>query len=199
MALPTHAQMNEAVDARFFEQHPDAPRKLDPNDPAQAPLVADWLKIRDDMLNEWTDYYFFEFYPDAPRQLDSNDPAHHDLIEFWNDIHHQLLTGQPGRWSWDSAVPRTADASAEPPLQHVSVEAIPDRTGFIVHFNRPTGVLEVEAYVWPGQDHLPVGCGVEVSPQGASQATIQTTVTALSIMRPDLANEMSQLGILTAE
>ncbi len=196
MALPTHQQMNEAVDSRFFERHPDAPRKLDPNDPSQAALVADWLAIRDEMLNEWTDYYFFEFYPGAPRQLNANDPADHDLIEFWNDIHHQLLTGEPGRFSWDSP-PQASAPSAAPALQFVSVEANPNRTGFIVHFNRPTNVLEVEAYVWPGQS-LPVGCGVEVL-QGASQATIHTTVAALTTMQPDLANQMSQVGILTAD
>lgn len=196
MALATREQVNEAVDARFFEKHPDAPRKLDPNDPAQAGLVANWLEIRDQLVNEWTDQYFFGFFPGAPAKLNSSDPADADLIAYWNDIHHQLLTGEPGHWSWDSAPTATAATAAE--LAVVSVEANPGRTGFIVTFSRPTDVLEVEAFLWPTEPHLPVGCGVEVNP-GASQAIVQTTVAALTTMRPDVANAMAQVGILTAD
>ena len=195
MALPTREQVNQAVDEQFFQQHPDAPRKLDPNDPTQAELVASWLALRDQLLNEWTDQYFFSFYPSAPARLNDNDPADHDLIEFWNDIHHQLLTGEAGRWSWDA--PPSATASSAPALEVVSVEANPGRTGFVIQFNRATDVLEVEAFLWPGQS-LPVGCSVSVDP-GASRAVVETTLAALTTMRTDVANAISQAGILTAD
>ncbi len=98
----TQEQLNHAVDQQFFQQHPDAPRKLDPHEPTHQHYVAEWNQIRDHTANQWSDHYLKQFYPDAPEHLDPNNPAHHQYIEYWNDIHHQIRTGEPGRWSWSS-------------------------------------------------------------------------------------------------
>ena len=74
--LPTREQLDEAVDRSFREFFPDAPKRLDPNDPEQADLVSTWVGLRDGILNEWTDRVFFAFFPNAPKKLDpSNSPS----------------------------------------------------------------------------------------------------------------------------
>ena len=109
--VATHEQLNAEVDRQFFEQHPSAPKKLDAHDPAQQHFVTAWNQIRDRTANAWTDHYLREFYPAMPERLDPNNPAHHEYVEYWNDLHHQMTTGQPGRWSW-SAPPQQATPQA---------------------------------------------------------------------------------------
>ncbi len=67
MTIPTQAQLYEEVDRRFAAEYPNAPTRLDPDDPDQAPYVMEWLRIRDEVLIEWTDYVFAEFFPHAGR------------------------------------------------------------------------------------------------------------------------------------
>ena len=101
MAIPTKAQLFEEVDRRFAADHPDAPQRLDPDDPNQQQWVQDWVQIREQILNEWTDYVFFEFFPDG-HTLDPSNPDDAVLIEYWKDIQHQINTGEAGRWPWNS-------------------------------------------------------------------------------------------------
>jgi hypothetical protein len=37
----TQEQLDHAVDQQFFQQHPDAPRKLDPHEPTHQHYVAE--------------------------------------------------------------------------------------------------------------------------------------------------------------
>ena len=109
MSLPSRDELNEMVDMDFREQHPHAPEKLDPNDPAQADLVHAWVAIRDHKVTAWTDDVFATFFPDAGR-LDPGDPRDAQLIEFWRDIHDQIRDGGPGKHDWSSFQPTTAAA-----------------------------------------------------------------------------------------
>lgn len=84
--LPTRPQLNAEVDRIFREFFPNAPKRLDPNDPTQADLVDTWLGIRDGILDQWTDIIFFSFFPNAPKKLDPSKPDDAQLIEFWGDI-----------------------------------------------------------------------------------------------------------------
>src|SRR5580765_5752849 len=133
MALPTRDQLNAEVDRRFFEQYPDAPARLDPNDASQTAWVNAWLTIRDDVLNAWTNTVFFSFFP-AAGQLDPNNPGDATLIEYWTDIRDQIRDGVPGRYSW------TGDpAASQQGAQLVSVER-DHAGGWVVTFDRPVSV-----------------------------------------------------------
>ena len=59
MSVPSQAQLYDEVDRLYHEHHPDAPYKLDPDDPEHRPWVERWLEIRDDVANEWTNEVFF--------------------------------------------------------------------------------------------------------------------------------------------
>ena len=106
--LPTPRQLNAEVDRRFREFFPDAPKRLDPNDPKQAKLVDTWLGLRDAILNEWTDRVFFSFFPHAPKRLDPNRSDDAPLIDFWTDIRRQIRDGPPGRYHWGPQPSATA-------------------------------------------------------------------------------------------
>ena len=188
MALPTQAQLYEEVDRRFAAANPQAPQRLDPNDPNQQQWVHEWLQIRDSTLNEWTDYIYHEFYPGS-HKLDPANPADADHIEYWKDIHHQILTDETGRWSWDTPPP--------PPLSVTSVEANPHRRGFILRFSRALADLtESEVYLF-GQDHPPVGVTIELLDQ--STVHLEPTIDSLRVMPEDVARRINEAGILTAE
>jgi len=127
--IATHEQLNAEVDRQFFAQHPDAPRKLDPHEPSHQQYVHEWNQIRDHTANAWSDHYLKESYPAAPDHLDHNNPAHHDYVEYWKDMHHQMTTGQPGRWTWSSPPPQ-AQAPGQPgqaahEAQHASAPSGP--------------------------------------------------------------------------
>lgn len=189
MTIPTQAQLYEEVDRRFAAQHPDAPQRLDPDDPNQQQWVQEWLQIRDQTLNEWTDYVFYEFFPDA-HKLDPSNPADADLIEYWKDIEHQICTTETGRWSWDSAPPPM-------PLSVISVEADPVRRGFILRFSRPlVDLTEAENYLF-GQEHPPVGVTIELL--DSSSVHLQPTIDSLRLMPEDVSRRISEAGILTAD
>jgi hypothetical protein len=189
MAIPTQAQLYEEVDRRFAAEHPDAPQRLDPDDPNQQQWVQQWLEIRDQTLNEWTDYVFYEYFPDAHR-LDPANPEDADLIAYWKDIQHQINTGEPGRWPWDSDPPPM-------PLSVTFVEADPVRRGFILTFSRAlVDLTEAERYLF-GQDHPPVGVTIELL--GATTVHLEPTIDSLQTMPDDVARRISEAGILTAE
>ncbi len=189
MAIPTQAQLYEEVDRRFAADHPDAPQRLDPDDPNQQQWVQEWLQIRDQTLNEWTDYVFYEYFPHAQR-LDPSNSADADLIAYWKDIQHQINTGEAGRWPWDSDPPPM-------PLSVTFVEADPVRRGFILTFSRSLADLtEAERYLF-GQDHPPVGVTIELL--SATTVHLQPTIDSLQTMPEDVARRISEAGILTAE
>ena len=189
MAIPTQAQLFEEVDRQFAEAHPDAPQRLDPDDPNQQQWVQEWIQLRDQILNDWTDYVFYEHFPAANR-LDPNNPDDADLIAYWKDIHHQICTGEAGRWPWDSAPPPM-------PLSVTFVEADPVRRGFILTFSRPLADLtEAERYLF-GQDHPPVGVTIELL--SATTVYLQPTIDSLQTMPEDVGRRISEAGILTAE
>jgi len=186
MTLPTRDQLNAEVDRLFFIDHPDAPQRLDPDDPSQASLVQAWIEIRDRILNDWTDSVFYEFFPHAGR-LDPNNSDDAQLIEYWRDIQHQICNGPPGQYNWDNPQPEQ--------LYVVSVEANPNGRGAVVTFNRPLGVEEAEQFLWSGPP--PVGGGIEQ--HGNSAMLLQLSIDALQHTREDVAARISEVMILTAD
>lgn len=189
MAIPTQAQLYEEVDRRFAAAHPDAPERLDPDDPNQATWVAQWLEIRDAVLIEWTDYVFAEFFPHAGR-LDPSNSNDADLIAYWKDIRHQICENQGGQWSWDG--PPTT-----PELSVLAVERDNTHGGFILVFSRPVAVDEAGDFLWPGRNALPVGVTVERASEHAVR--VRLTIDALQEMREDVAREINSEGILTSD
>jgi hypothetical protein len=192
MAIPTQAQLFEEVDRRFAAAHPDAPQRLDPNDPNQQQWVQEWGEIRMQTLNEWTDYVFFEHFPNAG-QLDPSNSADADLIEYWKDIQHQINTGEQGRFNWNG------EQQAQPePLRVIGVEQHSSGNGFVLRFNRPLRDLEEAMHVVFNADHPPVGAGLGLENDPAT-ARLELTLAALQALPPDLANWISQVGVLTAD
>jgi len=110
MALPSREFVMKQVDDNFALQHPEAPKKLNPNDPAQAHWVQAWNAEYAEELNWIVDTHFRRFFPDAPRHLDPNDPSQATLIEYWHDIRAGIETGT-SQWNW-SHPPATHDDSA---------------------------------------------------------------------------------------
>ncbi len=113
MALPSREFLISEVDREFALQHPEAPRRLNPNDAGQAHLVEAWNAMYTEFLNRMVDSHFFRFYPDAPRHLDPGDPAQAQYIEYWNDIRNGIVHGA-SQWNWDSP-PHAADDNAAAP------------------------------------------------------------------------------------
>jgi len=99
MALPTRDELLAHVEFRFRELAPDAPIKLDPNNPAHHTMIRQWHQAHHEMLSKLTDQVFFGYYPDAPKQLDPAKADDATLIEYWKDIAEQI-DGRPGRYDW---------------------------------------------------------------------------------------------------
>lgn len=186
MAIPTQAQLYEEVDRRFAAEHPDAPSRLDPDDPAQATWVSQWLEIRDHVLNEWTDFVFAEFFPGTGR-LNPSDPGDATLIEYWKDIQHQISTGETGRWSWDSPPP--------PPLRVLAVERDHTFGGFVLIFSETVTVDEAGQHLWPGG----VPSDVTIEARYGSAMHVRLSIESLRTMREDVAREITESGILTSD
>jgi hypothetical protein len=128
MALPSNQFFMSQVDLKFREQHPEAPSRLDPDDPRQAHLMQQWNDLFHGSLNGIVDRHFFQFFPSSTR-LDPNNPEHSTLIEYWTDIRDAIGYGKPPRYNWD-APPATADTSSAPPseTEHRDTGAKPDLT-----------------------------------------------------------------------
>jgi hypothetical protein len=99
MAVPTRTELHAEVDRQFRERHPEAPEKLEKDDPGHASLVEAWLEIRDTVVNEWTDKVFFEYFPTAGK-LDPKDSGDKQLIEYWLDIRDQIRDDATPRYTW---------------------------------------------------------------------------------------------------
>jgi hypothetical protein len=188
MTIPTKEQLYEEVDRRFAAEHPDAPQRLDPDDPNQHQWVQQWLHIRDQTSNEWTDYVFHEYFPYAGT-LDPSNSGDADLIAYWKDIHHQISTGEAGHWPWDSAPPA--------PLSVTLVEADPVRRGFTLVFSRAlVDLTEAESYLF-GQEHPPVGVGIELL--DSTSVHLEPTIDSLRLMPEDVSRRINEESILTGE
>lgn len=111
MALPSREFVMHEVDREFALQHPEAPRQLDANDPAQAHLVEQWNAMYTEFLNRTVDSHFFRFFPDAPAQLDPGDPSQSTLIEYWNDLRDAIVTGA-SRYNWNTPPESSSDQAA---------------------------------------------------------------------------------------
>src|SRR5215475_5914062 len=114
MALPSREFVMHEVDREFALQHPQAPRQLDPNDPAQAHLVEQWNEMYTEFLNNTVDSHFFRFFPDAPRRLDPGDPSQSTLIEYWNDLRDAIVTGT-SQYNWNNPPESASDQPAAAP------------------------------------------------------------------------------------
>ena len=191
MSIPTQAQLFEEVDRQFAAAHPEAPTRLDPDDTAQATWVAQWLEIRDHVLNEWTDYVFAEHFPYAGK-LDPANPGHATMIEYWRDIHHQICNGEGGRWSWNDPAPPAAE-----PLSVLAVERDDVHGGFVLVFSRPVEIDEAGDFLWPGRNALPVG--VSVDRRADSAVNVRVTLESMQTMREDVARQINEAGLLTAD
>ena len=182
MAIPTQAQLYEEVDRRFAIEQPDAPRRLDPDDPNQAAWVARWLELRDEVLNDWTNFVFNEYFPDRGT-LDASDPD----AEYWRDIQHQIGTGESGRWSWDQP--------PVPPLRVLSVVRDNPGGGYVLVFSDTVSADTAGSYLWP--NGVPAGATIEV--RGSMAIHLLLDIEALRTMRDDVAAEISEEGILRAD
>jgi hypothetical protein len=179
---PTREQLNAEVDRQFFEQHPEAPAKLDPKDPGQADLVAAWLGIRDTVVNDWTNKEFFEHFP-AAGKLDPNDPGDQQLIEYWLDIRNQIRDDATPRYNWDASAARD-----DAPLK---VADIHNQGGsrFVVDFESPASLDAARAFIFPSGVPDPV----VVSSLGPNQILLEhLTTDALQQMPEWLANGFLQ-------
>lgn len=190
--LPTREQLDEEVDRSFREFFPDAPKRLDPDDPEQAELVSTWVGLRDGILNEWTDRVFFASFPYAPKKLDPSNSADAQLIDFWTDIRDQIRDGAPGRHHWGpqapvSAVPRARTSGTKaapsgtksaPPLRILDIHNF-GRHRLALDFDTDPTIEAATALVFPAG----APPGVLVSVYGPRQILLEhVTQESLSSM-----------------
>jgi hypothetical protein len=117
MALPTREELLSHVEFRFRELAPDAPVRLDPNEPSHQSMIRQWHQAHHEALSKLTDTVFFGYYPDAAARLDPADPGHATYIEYWKDIAEQI-DGRPGRYDWShgsvvATIPTTTAPTAQ--------------------------------------------------------------------------------------
>jgi hypothetical protein len=188
MALPTRDELHDEVDRRFAEQFPDAPARLDNDDPGHAAWIEAWLGIRDEVLHDWVDEVFARWFPDAGR-LDPDNPGDGQLIDYWTDIRDQIRDGVPGRWDWSGDPGGDRDA-----LRAVSVDRDP-AGGWVVGFGRPVTVEEAEAFLWA--DGRPDG--VQVTQRSGDRVHLRgLSIEAVQRMHPDVAGRIDPT-VITAD
>lgn len=188
MSLPTRDQLNDEVDRLFAQQFPDAPTRLDPDDPEHSSWIDAWLVIRDELLNDWVDEAFAGYFPDAGR-LDPDDPDHAQLIDYWKDIRDQIRDGGPGRYSWNGH----PDGDQQD-LRATSVDHDP-AGGWVVTFDRQISVEQAEVFLWPGGKPN----GVRVVKIASNQAHLRgLSIDAVQTMNPEVAARI-QPTVLTAD
>ena len=186
MALPTRADLYAEIDRRFAVHHPEAPARLDPDDPAQAHLVHEWTALRDALIVEWTDACFAGFFPTAGR-LDPADPADGPLIEYWRDIHEQIASGQEGRWDWTQMQPE--------PLAVTGAERDAQHGGFTVTFSREVELDEAGTWLFDGP--LPVCTTIER--RMPNSIGVRLGIDGLRQMRDEVALLLVDAGVLSAD
>jgi hypothetical protein len=181
MAVPTRTELNAEVDRQFRGRHPDAPKRLDDDDPGQAPLVEEWLEIRDGVVNEWTDRVFFERFP-AAGKLDPNDPGDKQLIEYWLDIRNQIRDDAKPRYKWaDQASLRAVTA---------------DFGGYLLTFDREIDREALGLWLWPRG----MPAGVELVARNATTFHLSgLSSEAYQTINSDVAGMIARAGVITAE
>ena len=190
MALPTRDQLYDETDRRYKAAHPDAPDRIDPDDPAHNGWERTWLEIRDSVLYEWTDEIFYQYFPSAGR-LDPGNPDDELLIRYWNDIKDQICNGQPGEWSWDSGPPPAQQRSiwVDQVIRSVA------QGGFEVTFSDTVDEGEAIGVLWPNGKPS----SAEVRMTSAHQAHVTLDMAAVQQMPDEVARLFSEAGILTAD
>jgi hypothetical protein len=131
MALPTRDELLAHVEFRFRELAPDAPVKLDPNNPTHGTMIRQWHQAHHETLSKLTDAVFFGYYPNAPKQLDPAKSDDATFIEYWKDIAEQI-DGRPGRYDWShgsivATIPvadqsHAVDTDADAGTEHEEIE-----------------------------------------------------------------------------
>ena len=126
MALPTREELLSHVELRFYELAPDAPIRLDPNDPSHQVMIRQWHQAHHEVLSKLTDQAFFGYYPQAPARLDPADPEHATYIEYWKDIAEQI-DGRPGRYDWShgsivSTIPAAEQSQTETDVEQEEID-----------------------------------------------------------------------------
>ena len=183
MHLPTRDELNAETDRKYFLRYPTGPRVIDPDDASQDEYEAAWLEIRNEVLYYWTDDVFKKFFPTAG-QLDAGDSV---LIEYWNDIKDQI-SGQPGRWSWDSP-------PGAKPITVEYVTAHEQKGGFLVTFSEFLDENQAKAILWP--NGMPSSARIEMT--ASILALVHLDLEALSQMPHEIAVMFTQAGIMTAD
>ncbi len=187
--IPTQAQLHEEVDRVFRDQYPDAPERLDPDDPDQADLVRAWLEIRDEIVNRWTDEVYYEAYPDGPAPIDPQDPSHSPYVEYWLDIRDQIRD--------DALAKYDHTAPASPPVNLINVTSDPSDLGAILlNFDGAVNPDDIGAWLWP--DGIPDGAKVEA----VDSATVRLrglTNRAWMDMEPGVMELIRQEGLVPME
>jgi hypothetical protein len=191
MTLPTRDQLNDAVNLDFFDQYPDAPRQLDPNDPDQAELVEAWNEIYRAKANGWTDEVFWRFFPDAG-YLSKDGPEDAQLREYWCDIRNQITEEEAAKFDWNTD-PSAATTPVEPQLDSVRQF---EHAGYDLTFNGAVELDDVERWLWP--DGNQSGAHMKLESANVVRLT-HVTWEQIQSMREDVANKISEAGILTAE
>lgn len=188
--IPTQAQLHEEVDRVFRDQYPDAPERLDPDDPDQADLVRAWLEIRDEIVNRWTDDVYHEAYPDGPSPIDPQDQSQSPYVDYWLDIRDQIRDDAPAKYD------HTAPANAAP-VSLLNVTSDPSDLGAILlNFDGAVNPDAIGPWLWP--DGIPDGVTVEA----AGSATVRLrglTNRAWMDMDRDVMELIRQEGLVPME
>lgn len=118
------ATLYAAVDQRYSDAHPEAPRRIDPADIGDQPWIDVWNSVLHEVISEATDYWFFIEYPLAPERLDPNDSMHRGYIAEWIRIRDEIL-GDGGLNLSEEAAERyeTIAANEPPPPDRSELEA----------------------------------------------------------------------------
>lgn len=183
MSLPTRDELHAETDRRYALRYPEGPGVIDPDAASHDPWEAAWIEIRDEVLYYWTDDVFKKFFPTAG-QLDAGDTV---LIDYWNDIKGQI-SGEPGRWSWDSP-PGAKPLAVEEITRHE------DKGGFLVRFSDTLNQDQAEAVLWP--NGMPSSARIEMT--ASILALVHLDLQALSQMPHEIGVEFSEAGVMTED
>jgi hypothetical protein len=189
VTFPTRSELQAEVDSEFFAQHPQAPRRLDPNDPSQAGLVEAWNELYKTKVYKWTDVIFRANNPWFSGQLSADGPDDAQLREQWLWMRDRILAEGPAVF-WGGQQPGSGGGSGggsgSPRLQ--SARAL-DEASYAFAFDGPVEPHDVSAWLWP--EGAPYG--VEVVPLGPTEVQLTgVSGDTLASLPPDVAATVSE-------